>query len=46
MRLTEEMIETRCQKHTFQIVEKGATFAINVNERRQNGGCCSGGHCG
>jgi hypothetical protein len=46
MRLADEMNETCCQKHTFRIVEKGATFAITVNERRQNGGCYGGGHCG
>jgi hypothetical protein len=45
MRLAEEMNETWCQKHEFRIMEKGATFAITVNERPQHGGCC-GGCCG
>ncbi len=46
MNMQKHMNEKFCGKHSFEAIEEGNSFVINVTERQQtSGGCCGGGHC-
>ncbi len=46
LNMAKEMNQEFCQKHEFEVMEKGDTFSILVEERGKSSGCCGGGHCG